>query len=471
MNKGMSGFWGHAATVAGFVVWFLALAIFILMRAGALPTPGKKYEITAEVPNVNLLAPGARVTAGGAEVGRVKSVDRAGKLSPNTKITMYLTDASVYPVPSDTRVQIRTRSQVGENYVGLVIGEAKTTVPDGGDIALANADEVVSVDQILSVLQGRTRQRTRTLLKQFGGALEGRGEDLNATLSATAKWADTGTETVTTLSEDRQQLGLLVDQLGRVMSALGDRRAAIDTIAAQGTRSLTAIGDRDAKVAEMLRELPSTLDAIKAASTTLGDVGDRATPVITNLAAATRDLRPAIAALAPSASSGRRLVASLDQATEDADTFLSAFPTITAVDSVADADNAPERGVRLATGPLRDTFCEANPALRYLKPYTSDIYQVILHLGSGANSYDATGHLVRLTPILNENSLSGAPESVTDAARTLLSAGALIPSKRITYDPYMAPGVIGKTVADAGDAVNMTDYSKKYKYTRVKAQC
>src|SRR4051794_19607148 len=146
MNKGR-GITGHVVTVAVFVAVFLGLIFFILYQAGTIPTIGKKYTITAEVPTVNLLAPGARVTAGGAEVGSVKSIDRAGELSPNTKITLELTDDRVFPIPSDTRVQIRSRSQVGETYVGLVIGDAKTTVPDGGSIGLDNADEVVSVDQ------------------------------------------------------------------------------------------------------------------------------------------------------------------------------------------------------------------------------------------------------------------------------------------------------------------------------------
>lgn len=469
MNRGLSGFWGHVATVIAFSAVFVALAGFIMVKAGMIPTPGDKYEITAEVPTVNSLAPGARVTAGGAEIGRVKSIERAGAVSPNTKIVLQLTDDRVYPIPSDSRVQLRSRSQVGENYVGLEIGDAKTTVPDGGSVGLGSADEVVSVDQILSVLQGESRERTRLLLKRFGGALSGNGEELNKFLRYTSRWADTGTETVSTLAEDRDQLGLLVDQLGRVTSALGSRREAIATIAGQGTESLRAIGERDDKVAEMLREFPSTLDSIRTASQTLGDVGDRATPVVRELAAATRGLEPAIDALAPSAASGRRLVSILDDATEDADTFVSAFPSIT---GFPEKNGKLTGGVSLATTPLRNVFCQANPALRYLKKTFPDIFQVVFHLGSGSNAYDATGHLVRLTPILNENSLSGAPEPVLSAARTLLSSGALIPSKTLAYNPYIEPGTIGKTAAKPGDPQNREEFFKSgYEYPRVKAQC
>jgi ABC-type transporter Mla subunit MlaD len=469
MSKGRAGFGAHLATVLFFVGLFVFLIIFILQQAGTLPTFGSKYRVSAEVPSANFLAPGARVTVAGAEVGQVAGVDRAGGLSPNSKIEMELTDDRVYPLPADSRIEIRTRSQVGENYVSIIVGDAKTTIPEDGTLPLANADEVVSVDQILSTLRGKTRARTRTLFKEFGAALTGRGQDLNKTLRYGSEFADYGTETVTTVAEDREQLGLLVDQLGRVTAALGDRQAAIETIARQGTVSLEAIGQRDERVAEMLRELPSTLDQVRKTSLVVGDVGDRATPVVSNLATAVREVRPAIDALAPTADDARQIVERVGAITPELVYFLNAFPGLTGHEPAGKAPNG--LAVRATIPRLRDMFCELNPALRYIKPRTADLFQVIKHLGSGANAYDATGHMVRLTPILNENSLSGAPQPVLQAAQTLLSSGAFIPQKKITYDPYMEPGVIGTTTASSSGAANPQAYGKQFKYPRVRAQC
>ncbi|MEA2169201.1 MAG: phospholipid/cholesterol/gamma-HCH transport system substrate-binding protein [Solirubrobacteraceae bacterium] len=470
MSKGRAGFNGHILTIALFVSVFFGFLAFILYQAGTLGGFGDKYMVTAEVPTANFLASGARVTVAGAEVGQVKSVSRAGRLSPNSKVTMELTDDRVYPLPSDSRVQIRTRSQVGENYVNIEVGSAHTTVPDGGDLGLDNADEFVSVDQVLSVLSGPTKQRARVMLQRFGDALEGRGDDLHRTLTPAAAVIDRGTQLSSVLWPDRQQVAALVDNLGRVMAALGDRKAAIDTIASRGTTALQAIGDRDDKVAAILRELPATLDQVRSTSQVLGDVSDRTAPVVSDLATATRGLQPAIAALSDTSRDGRAIVSALDDSIPEVQYFLRQFPSITGVSTYPDTDGKT-LGVQRAYAPLKATMCQLNPALRYLKPYTEDFYQVITHLGSGANHYDATGHLVPLIPVANENSLSGAPPEVEQAAHDLLSSGVLLPSKKIAYDPYMAPGTIGTATSLNSGADNVADYAKSFKYPRVKADC
>src|SRR5437870_3310331 len=165
MSKGMAGFGKHVATVVVFFAVFVAFIVMVLTKSGAVPTPGSKYKVQAIVPSASLLTPGARVAVAGAKVGIVKKVERAGDVGPGAKITLELTDDRVTPLPRDSRIQIRTRSQVGENYVGIVVGRDRLTIPDGGTIGLKQADELVNVDQILSVLQGSTRERTRKLLQ------------------------------------------------------------------------------------------------------------------------------------------------------------------------------------------------------------------------------------------------------------------------------------------------------------------
>jgi len=95
-------------------------------------------------------------------------------------------------------------------------------------------------------------------------------------------------------------------------------------------------------------------------------------------------------------------------------------------------------------------FCQLNPFLRYVAPYKGELMEWFYHFGSAAHAYDATGHAVRLMPILNENSLSGAPPQVLEAAHLLLQSGAFGVQKQIQYDPYMRPGTAGRTVATSG---------------------
>src|SRR6202011_6017011 len=110
------------------------------------------------------------------------------------------------------------------------------------------------------------------------------------------------------------QIGQLVDQLGKLMAAIGDRTQAIELTARQGTATLEALASRENKLASTLRELPTVMGAVRATTDVIGNVSDRAAPVVADLAAATRDLRPAILALAPAAQDGRMIVARLRSA-------------------------------------------------------------------------------------------------------------------------------------------------------------
>jgi phospholipid/cholesterol/gamma-HCH transport system substrate-binding protein len=461
MSKGRDGFLGHLLTVAVFTAIFAGWVGFILHQAGVLPSFSKSYTLEADVPSAALLTPGARVTVAGVEVGSVRKIERSSDLGSGARLVMKITHDGVMPLPADSTLAIRTRSQVGEQYVSIDVGVSSRKLASGDTLASAQAEKLVDVDQILSVLSGPRREQARRLLRDTGLALDGRGKALNATLSSTVPVVRSGSAVVDVLHDQRATVAQLVDQLGRVTAAVGERGTAIQTIAGQGVTTLRAIGDRDAKLAATLRELPATLEQVKRATGTVAEVSDAAAPVVSNIAGALRDVRPAVRDLAPAAKDGRAVVASLRRANPALDTLLRSATAAT-------------KGLPEALPGVRSVFCQVNPALRYLQPYTHDVLQAAFHLGSASNSYDATGHLVRLVPIVNENSLSGAPTAVLDASRLLLQSGAFLPQKVINYDFYGKPGGIGTTSATGSggkpngpSAVPATGY----KYPRITADC
>jgi len=92
-------------------------------------------------------------------------------------------------------------------------------------------------------------------------------------------------------------------------------------------------------------------------------------------------------------------------------------------------------------------------------------------LGSAANSYDAIGHVIRLTPVLTENALVGLPDEVSRAARTLFHAGALKKVSGLSFDPYPEPGSVGEDT-EMTDAVGPDDVPETgYKYPRITPDC
>jgi phospholipid/cholesterol/gamma-HCH transport system substrate-binding protein len=372
---------------------------------------------------------------------------------------MRLDDKRVTPIPSDTRIRLRQRTPVGENYVELRPGRSRTTLADGGVLPLTQADDFVDVDQVLSVLQGDTRERARSLMQGLGGALRGHGDGLNALLAGTASALTHGSHVVRVLADDRRQVGRLVAQLGDLSGAIGQRERAIGQLSRQGTVTFRAIASRDGALRRLLAELPPTLAQARRTTTTLRTVTRRSTPVVANLAAAVADVRPAVRALTPAARVGRGVVAQLGIAAPRLE------GTLGRLRSLAPPLSAALPGVRKA-------LCQVDPMLSYARPYTPDVVSALVGLGSSANSYDALGHLIRMTPIVNDNYFVGGPTEVSAAAHELVHSGLFAKSNALTWYPYPKPGEMGRAAAHGTSVLGAEAFAKTgYKYPHVVADC
>jgi phospholipid/cholesterol/gamma-HCH transport system substrate-binding protein len=432
------------------------LLLFYLGIGGGLPSLHKTYHVRALLPTSGSLTQGARVTMAGARVGRIASVSRRGL---GALVDMQIDDGRVTPIPRDSRVLLRDRTPVGESYLTIFPGRSRAKLPSNGVLPMTQADDHVDVDQLLSVFQGQTRERARQLIQGLGGALAGQGRRLNTLVGGTAGALGQGSLVVRTLANDRAQVGRLVQQLGDVAAAVGERGTAVMQLGRQGLASFRAIASRDDALRRLLDELPSTLAQVHTTATTLSSVTDRAAPVVANLAVALREVRPAVRRLYPAAQVGRSAVRELGAAAPSLQVTLRRLEELAAPAASA----LPQ---------VRSTLCQVNPVIRYAKPYIPDITTAVVGLSSASNSYDALGHLIRLTPIITDNTLVGLPANVSTAAHTLLHAGLLSKSNGLSWDPYPAPGQTGVSSASGKTVLGPEALGKTgYKYPRILADC
>ncbi|HYF24285.1 MAG TPA: MlaD family protein [Baekduia sp.] len=446
----------HLATAVAGVLGAAAVLFGFLQLGGAL-FRGDVTTVRALVPTTSALAGGSKVTMAGAQVGRVRAVRRQGT---GTLVEMEIGDDRVLPVPADSRVTLRQRTPVGENYVEITPGTSRRALAEDDVLPVGQADEYVDVDQVLSVLQGRARDDARVLLQATGGALDGRGAQLRTVLGEASQVVQEGGSLFGVLSEDRAQVARLVDRLGRVSAAVGDRSEAVRVTARRGLAALRAVGRRDRQLAATLRELPSTLRQVRGTSGLLRDTASTATPVVGGLAGAVDGLRGPVADLRPAAQQARNAVRELG----------GAAPVLRTVVQRLERLSGP---LSEALPQLHGTICQLAPMVRYTAPYTDDAIATVIGLGSASNSYDAVGHLIRLTPIMGENSMAGAPDEVTKAAHTLLRAGLLGKATPLTWHPFPEPGRIGKESAAGRPAISGPEALAKsgWRYPRVQADC
>jgi phospholipid/cholesterol/gamma-HCH transport system substrate-binding protein len=432
---------------------------FILIKSGIVTQiTGSGYQVNVMMPTASSLTDGDRVTMAGVAVGEVTGVQRDNF---DARVSLTLIDKRVYPLPVDSRVSIRQHTPVGENYVSITRGSSSRMLPSGGVLPLSQSNQYVDVDQVLSVLQGPTRDRARQIFQSLGTALNGRGAELNSVVGqASGVIGNISALTGQVLAPERRQIADLVSSLGDVASAIGERSQAIRTIADRGLVALGALRTRDQALAATLRALPGTLSNLHALAGTLGSVSAQATPVLTNLAGAVDALRPAVLALPAAGREGRQVLSSLS----------SASPGLQRTLRQVSSASRPVSGV-LPT--VSSTLCQLNPMLRYVNGRAYDALAVLIGLGSASNSYDATGHLIRLFPIIGDASASGLPAGVEKADLTLLHSGLVGNSTALSFDPYPVPSALGTDHATNGGPVGPSEVTAKtgYRYPHITADC
>lgn len=449
-------FKGHLATVLVLGAMSVAVVGILLQLSGFLAIGGS-YSVRAVVPQAGSLTEGTSVTMAGVRVGTVQSVERRGV---GALVNIRLTADGVTPLPADSQARLGVRTPLGENYVELLPGTSKRDMPADDIIPVSQETEYVEVDQVLSVLRGRTRGRARDMVQGLARAVEDRGDDLNATLKSTSSLLHAGSALTDTLAPERERIALLVDQLGSITREIGDREGSIRAIATQGRTTFQAIADRDDQLRELLDVLPSTLGQVRATTGTLGALSDAGAPVLANLGAALRDIRPAVQRLVPASTEGRAVVRNLDAAAPRLEETLESVTRL-----------APRAVPALPR--VKQALCELNPALRYAAPYTRDILSLIEGFGSATNAYDAIGHTIRLQPLFGENSAFGLPDEASAAAFELVNKGVFGPLEGTGFKPYPKPGQANTSVTEADKLLGPEEFAERsgYVFPRLSADC
>lgn len=110
---------------------FMALKVSGLAMNRSLFGSGA-YTVTATFSNVGDLKIRAPVSVGGVQIGQVTAVT-LNKSTYEAKVTMQIR-ASINTLPSDSSASISRTSLLGDNYVSLSPGYAKTNLKQGSKI-------------------------------------------------------------------------------------------------------------------------------------------------------------------------------------------------------------------------------------------------------------------------------------------------------------------------------------------------
>ena len=214
----------------------LWLAINTGQRFGPLPPV---YTVSFSVKDADGLVEGDDVRIAGIPVGKVLAVTTG---SQGANVTMGI-DPKYNPIYTDATVLIRPKSLLGEKYVDMQRGSSNEGVPEGGSLPASQAASQVEVDQVLNNSDPATRKALSVDLQSLGIALDGRGQDLNATLP---------------------ELQKISEHLSNVSARFKDRSAQIDHILVDTDTILSTLSDEHAQLAQLIQSADAVTGTIAA---------------------------------------------------------------------------------------------------------------------------------------------------------------------------------------------------------------
>jgi phospholipid/cholesterol/gamma-HCH transport system substrate-binding protein len=342
---------------------------------------GGSYEVHAVFDEVDGLAQGGDVNAGGVRVGRVSSISLSGPdLLPH--VTLQLEKS--FRLHQGATADLRLYSNAGElnRYIEITQGHG-AELPSGSTIGISYTNSPVEFDQVLQVLNGPTRKAVDQALAGLDGATIGQGANfqqvasiagtalaqtsnllgqLNSDGTALRTAIDDGSSVVAAMNRDPASLGSFADQLGGLLTTTAARQSDLAATAQSAVAGLKA-----PRVA---------LERVDAAVPALRALIPVARAAVSELPATTRALRPTLGAARPALAQAEQLVTS-------APADLRALTPVLATAG----DQLPS---------LTHIMCTSGPILDDLRASTPDVVGAAQLFGSIAANYDANGHAARV---------------------------------------------------------------------------
>jgi hypothetical protein len=156
----------------------------------------------------------------------------------------------------------------------------------------------VSTDlqDVINTLDAPTRAKLQTLLLNVGPGVDGRGQDINETLSSGRTDLDSLSQVAQTLGQRDQDLQTVIQALNQVLGELAqsDRRAQLGELIQNSNTLLANLSAQDATLKRALTEADAALSrndvALSGTGQNLNDIFMTLDPLVRNTGVLTNDL-------------------------------------------------------------------------------------------------------------------------------------------------------------------------------------
>src|SRR3954463_10909547 len=214
---------GKIAAMVLFALSCFGLLLFLwLAFGGPVPLKPKGYRFHTSFAEAGQLALEADVRISGVPGGKVKTIT-PDKQTGRSDVEIQL-QALNAPLPSDAKAILRQNTLLGETYVELTPGHARSQpIPEGGALDSSQVSDTVELDEIQRAFDPRTRAAFQDWMQTQAQAIGGHGQDLNDALGNLGPFAEDTADIVDVLNRQQEAVTRLVANTGIVFEALSER--------------------------------------------------------------------------------------------------------------------------------------------------------------------------------------------------------------------------------------------------------
>ncbi len=246
------------------VILLFALSCFGLMLflwesfGGPVPLKPKGYQFTIAFPRSLALAEQSDVRISGVDVGHVVAL----KLGKEGKTIATVELSSQYaPIRADTHAILRQKTLLGETYVQLIpqgdpLGRSGPYLPDGGRLGESQVEPSVTLDEVLSAFDPKTRAAFKIWMKAVSEGIDGRGEQINADFAELQPFSEHANKLVSILASQEGAVSALVKNTGVVFDALSERDDQFRELIVNGEKTFHAAASESQAFAQAWKALP-----------------------------------------------------------------------------------------------------------------------------------------------------------------------------------------------------------------------
>jgi virulence factor Mce-like protein len=391
---------GNMLVIILFCLSCFGLLLFLWESfGGPVPLKPKGYRFTVDFPRSLALAEQSNVRISGVDIGHVVAIKHGSNGLTHATIEV----AGRYaPIRSDMHAILRQKTLLGETYVQLIPQSRNARpLPDNGHLPEAQVEPSVTLEEIFSALDTKTRRDFQIWMQDQAEGINGRGEQINASLSTLEPLVEHANKLLTILASQEGALRAVIKNTGVVFNALASRDRQLEGVIRNGERTFHAAAEGSQAWANAFRALPTFERNSRVALKEIDKFATDASPFLDEFRPTERALSPLLAAAQPFA--------------PRFNSFLTALGPLTS----ASRKGLPDVKTTLdLTVPLLENF---RPVLHNLDPFFQELSAYVPELQAffanftastqahGANTNTPGGpalHRLRVMNVMSPESLS-----------------------------------------------------------------